>query len=113
VLEGGLRDFHAREHAGHFPFPAGLVQDFGLAEGLPAFHALAQADVARGQAGDLGQMGDAKQLVLAREREELPSHNFGNAAGDARIHFVEDHAGARALAEGGLQRQGDPGKLPA
>ena len=64
--------------------------------------------------GDLGQVGDAQDLVGAGDRLELAPHDLGHAAADARVHLVEDQGLARRVRAGHrLQGEHDPAQLAA
>ena len=49
-------------------------------------------ELAVGLGGHLRQVGDAKHLGAPAQFSELPSHYFGNAAADARVHLVKHTA---------------------
>jgi len=65
-------------------------------------------------ARNLCKMRDAKHLPALAKLAELAPDDLGDAAADAGIHLVEDHAGTRASARrGDLHRKADAGKFAA
>ena len=61
-----------------------------------------------GLACDLRQVRHAEHLSAIAERAQLPTDDFGDAAADARVDFVEDEAGQGiALHCGDLDREAD------
>src|SRR6266511_5986590 len=53
-------------------------------------------EVRRAEAGDLGKMRDADDLIGGRELAEFPADDFGHATADAGIDLVEDECRRRA-----------------
>jgi hypothetical protein len=53
--------------------------------------------VRAGTGGDLGQMGDAQNLVNASDRLQPCADGVGRGAADTRIDFIEDQRAPSAL----------------
>ncbi len=49
-----------------------------------------------GKGGDLGQVGDAKDLVRPRQALQLLAYSLGCAAADSGVDFVEDQGALRS-----------------
>ena len=65
-------------------------------------------------ARDLRQVRHAQHLRPLAERAQLAPDDFGHAAADTRIDFVEHQAGQRvALGRGDLDREADARQLAA
>ena len=65
-----------------------------------------------GEFGDLGQMGDAKHLVMPGKPRKLAADNLSNASADAGIDFIKYDGFYRiGLRQDGFERQNHPGQL--
>ena len=112
MFAGGGGDFFTAEHAGDF-FDA-----FGFAEGADAgaggflVGVFADLQVLMGLGGDLGQVGDAQDLVVAAEGLELLADGFGDGAADTAVDFVEDQGRDVCVAGGDhLDGEADAGQF--
>ena len=86
-------DVDAAEHPRDL-FDAGRARERrDLGPGGAAVGELRDAQVPVGEGGDLRQVGHAKHLGAAAERGEFPADDLGDRATDARIDFIEHHAG--------------------
>ncbi len=66
-----------------------------------------------GEGRDLGQVGDAQDLLPRGHRLELPAHHLGDPAADAGVHLVEHEREPRGIgAHDGLEPQHDARQLP-
>ena len=91
----GLSQLGAAQHAGDFLgalFPGDEV-DAGA--GASAGGLLFDQIVMVGEGGDLGQVGDAKDLVRAGQALEFLAYGLGCPAADSGIDFVEDQGALR------------------
>ncbi len=97
MLPRSLRQFRARQHAGHFfgPFFPGYLPDggFGSSTGSSLFDQI----MLIGEGCDLRKVGHAQDLICFGQCFQLFPHCLGCAASDAGIDFVEDE---RALCGG-------------
>src|SRR5580692_7702727 len=85
-----LSQFRSAEHARHF-FSSFLIikqPNRGLSSSLPL--PLLHQKMLIGKRRDLGQMGDAKYLLRARELLELLSHRVSRPAANPNINLIED-----------------------
>ena len=80
----------------------------------PSAHSLGDVQVRVGVRRDLGQVGDAQHLVVARQPPQAAAHRVGRAAADARVDLVE-HEGRRVVRRGEhlLDGQRHPRQLAA
>ena len=96
------------EDAG-FALHDGYCRD-GFVFGLGFF----DGEVAVGEGGDLGEVGDAEDLVDAGEGAELFADDGAHAAADVGVDFVEDEDGdAVGLGEDGFEGEHDAGEFAA
>jgi hypothetical protein len=66
-----------------------------------------------GMGGDLGQMGDAQDLMPARQCPQAATDRIGAPPADSRVDLVEDQRrGGVGRGEDLLDRKGDPAQLP-
>ena len=76
---------HARDLADAF-----LVREFLYpSEGSPFFDFLLHHVVAVGHRGDLGQVGDADDLVVSRYLLQFFADNFGDPSTNATVDLIE------------------------
>ena len=94
MLEAGFGDRCAGDHAGYFVGAGAVVEEADLDLGAAVGLALVDEEVLVGEGGDLGQVGDAEDLLAAAEGLELLADGLGGAAADADVDLVEDQ-GAR------------------
>ena len=69
-----------------------------------------------GERRDLREMGDAQNLMEARELFQFAANHLGDRATDSGVHLVEDHQRLRrgaATRQRGFQRQGQTGEFAA
>ena len=123
MAEGGFGHGCAGDHAGDFfgAFLRGEEADGGLGAALLLL--LLDEKVLIGEGGDLREVGDAEDLLDAREGFELLADGFGGAATDADVDFVKDEgagdlsfAGAatvRALFDADFEGEEDAGHFAA
>ena len=90
MLEAGVGDLCAGEHSGDFASAGGVVEEANLHPGAALGFVLLDDEVLIGEGGDLGQMGDAQDLLAAAQGFELLADGLGGAASDADVDFVED-----------------------
>ena len=112
----------ATEHLGELDDPALAVEPLDLGDGPAVALALGDPEVGVGVGGDLGQVGDAQDLVAAGERPQAPPDRVRAPAADARVDLVEDERrrlvglgqdlldGQRDARQ--LAARGDPGQRP-
>ena len=98
VLQAGFCDLCAGAHAGDFVGAGAVVEEADFGFGAAVGFALVDEEVLVGEGGDLGQVGDAENLLAAAEGFELLADGFRGAPADADVDLVEDQ-GARG---GGL-----------
>ena len=97
VLEAGVGDFGAGEHAGDFVGAGAVVEDADAGGGAAVLLALFDGQMLIGEGGDLRQVGDAEDLLGAAEGLELLADGLGGAASDADVDFVEDQGARRGF----------------
>ena len=90
VAQGSFGYCGSADHAGYFfgSLIRGQEADRGL--GAALFFLLFDEEVVVGEGGDLGEVGDAEDLLHSREGFEFLADGFGGAASDADVDFVED-----------------------
>jgi len=94
VLQAGVGDGCAGEHSGHFVGAGQVVEQANPGFGAAVGFALVDEEMLVGEGGDLGQVGDAEDLLAAAEGFELLADGLRGASADADVDFVEDQ-GAR------------------
>jgi hypothetical protein len=101
VLEAGFGDLCAGDHAGDFVGAGAVVEEADFGFGAAVGFALVDEEVLVGEGGDLGQVGDAENLLAAAEGFELLADGFRGASADADVDLVEDQgAGGGGLGFG-------------
>src|SRR5271165_5569101 len=96
VPDGGFGEFGAAEHASDLFGAFFIFEKLDGCLGAALLFLLFDQEMLIGEGGDLGEVGDAEDLLGFGERLELLSNGFGGAASDADVDFVEDE-GARNL----------------
>ena len=101
VLEAGFGDLCAGDHAGDFMGAGAVVEEADLHLGAAVGFALVDEEVLVGEGSDLGQVGDAQNLLAAAEGFELLADSFRGAPADADVDLVKDQgAGGGSLGFG-------------
>ncbi len=90
VFARGLRELGATEHSGDFFGPLFSGDDMDTGPGTASCGLLFDQVVMVGESGDLGQVGDAKDLVRPRQALELFAYRLGRPAADPGVDLVED-----------------------
>jgi hypothetical protein len=102
VFTGGFGELGAAQHARHFL--GALIPDNAPDAGVgPASgFFLLNYIVMIGESGDLREMGNAENLIVAGQGFEFFADGFGGAPSDAGVYFVEDQSalGSRSAASG-------------
>ena len=112
VGEGGVGLREAREHAGELTLPTGVVEGDQARGGHGPVAGLLDQDVAVGERGDLGQVGDDEDLGLLGEGRQAASDLHRCGAADPGVDLVEDEGRDRTGAgEAHLHGQHHPGEL--
>ena len=101
--------------------PSAVIEDADLRLCAAVVFSLFYHQMLIGEGGDLGQMGDAQDLLGAAQRLELLADRFGGAASNADIDLIEDQRArrwffsrlGRSLFHGYLKRQHYPAQLAA
>jgi hypothetical protein len=83
-------DLGATGHAGNFVDALGKIEGAKLRRRLPGLFGFVHPIVLIPVTGDLGQVGDAKNLVRAGDAMQLFAHHAGGLTSDAGIDFVKD-----------------------
>src|SRR5579871_6283352 len=124
VAQGFRRHTFARQHAADFAAALLGRKLFDRGNRAAFDGVLFDGVVMVGEAGDLGEMGDAQYLIRLRELLQSASYGFRRAAANAGVDFVEyESLGCtvvrqttgcgRGLGSTGLERQSDTRKLAA
>ncbi len=100
VLQAGVGDFGAAEHAGDFVGAGAVVEDADAGLRAAVLLALFDGEMLIGEGGDLRQVGDAEDLLGAAKGLELLADGLGGAASDADVDFVEDQRARRGFFPG-------------
>ena len=74
-----------------------VVEDADAGLRATVLFALFDGEVLIGEGGDLGQVGDAEDLLSAAKGFEFLADGFGGAASDADVDFVEDERARRGF----------------
>lgn len=113
----GLRSKLAAEHAADLAGTGIALELFdggdGTSFGLPFLDGVVMV----GTASDLGEVGNAEDLVGGGNGFEAAADAVGGTATDACIHFIEDEGALAGLSSadegGGFQGEGDTGEFAA
>ena len=97
VLQAGVSNFGAGEHARDFVGAGAIVEDANAGLRAAVLLALFDCEVLIGEGGDLREVGDAQNLLGAGERLELLADSFGGAASDADVDLIEDQRAGRGF----------------
>ena len=84
-----FRDLHAADHAGNLLQSLLLVEPMNFAAGPVVDHLLFDLKVCVAKCRDLGQVCNAKYLMMASNVTQLSSDDFSHGATNARIDFIE------------------------
>ena len=104
----------AAEHLGELDDPPLAVEVLDLGDRPAVALALGDPVVGIGVRRDLGQVGDAQDLVPAGEGPQAPPDRVRAATADPRVDLVEDEDRRLVrLGQDALDGQGDPRQLPA
>ncbi len=90
MLQAGVSDLGAGQHARHFVGAGAVVEQAYLHLGAAVVFALFDEEVLIGEGGDLGQVSNAEHLLAATKGLELLADGLGSAASNADVDFVED-----------------------
>lgn len=93
VGEGFGADLFSGEEAGDFLDAVVAFDEGDLGGGAALDFGFFDAEVAVGAGGDLGQVGDGEDLVVAGDLAHFVGGEGGGAAGESGVHFVEDEGG--------------------
>lgn len=90
MADSRVGDFLAGQHARNLLFPRFGIQgnDLGSSDSASAF--LDHPEMVMSLAGDLRQVGDAKDLPVPGQSPEFESDPFGDATADSGIDFIKD-----------------------
>ncbi len=100
VLQAGVGDFGAAQHARHFMRSGAIVEDADARLRAAVRLTLFDGQMLIGEGGDLRQMRYTQNLLRAGEGFELLADGLGGAASDADIDFVEDQRTRSRLLSG-------------
>ena len=92
----GFGELGAAEHSGHFFGPLFPGNDMDAGPGTAGCGLLFDQVVMVGEGGDLGKVGDAKDLVRPRQALELFAYRLGRPAADSGVDLVEDQGALRS-----------------
>lgn len=114
VGEGGFADFFSGEHSGDFLDAFFAFEFTDLGEGAAVVLDLFDAEMCAGASGDLREVADDDDLVVASQFFQFFGGDSCGASGEASIDFVEDQAGdTRASRGGDFDREHDAGEFAA
>jgi len=106
VVPGRIANLFAARHARDLLDALGALDAQQARRRPPVDLALLDPEMGARVSGDLRQMGDAEDLMPARELGEAPSHAIGGPAADTRVDLVEDQHHSRVgLADRGFDRE--------
>ena len=90
ALEGGFGDRRAADDPGQLALAALDVKRRDRGIGAAIALGLGDEQMGIGQSGDLGQMGNAEDLLGPGHGAQLLSYLLGGPSGNAGVHLVED-----------------------
>lgn len=102
VAEGGGGVGVAGEHAGDLGDAVLAGEFFHLGAGAALVLGFFHAQVVGGEAGDLGEVGDAQHLVVFAQALQFAAHGGGRLATDAGVYFIQHERPARRRPGGPL-----------
>ena len=112
MLSRGFADGVAPGHAGDFLYPLGSFDGRDARGGAFPARPLLHPEVPLRAGGDLGQVGDAHDLVMRGELREAPADPIGHPPADPGVDLVEDEDHPRVgLAHGLLDGEKGPREL--